>query len=41
MAIGKDNPHQAPDAKEGHCCDHQLENAARAIGLAIKGEQLR
>jgi hypothetical protein len=30
-----------PDAKEGHCCDHQLENASRAIGLAIKGEQPR
>src|ERR1700746_2506843 len=41
MAVGKDSPHQSPDDVERHCCDHQFENTARAVGLAITGEQLR
>src|SRR6201993_2219855 len=41
MAVGKDSPHQSPDEKERHCCDRQFENAARAVGLAITGEQPR
>jgi hypothetical protein len=41
MAVGEDSPHQSPDDEERHCCDHQFENAPRAAGLAITGEQLR
>jgi hypothetical protein len=41
MAAGNNTQHQSPDDKKGHCCDRQLENAARAIGLAITAKQLR
>lgn len=40
MAAGNDNQHQSPDDKERYRCDHQLENAARVIGLAVAGKQL-
>src|SRR5579859_3922725 len=40
MAADKSGAHQSPDDKKGYCCDHQFENAARTIGLAITREQL-
>ncbi|HXB79579.1 MAG TPA: hypothetical protein VNX23_19590, partial [Bradyrhizobium sp.] len=40
MAADNNSQRQSPDDKKGHRCDHQLENAARVIGLAITGKQL-
>ncbi|AJA61560.1 hypothetical protein BJA01nite_47770 [Bradyrhizobium japonicum] len=39
MAADNADEHQSPDDRKGYCRDHQLENAARVIGLAIPGEQ--
>jgi len=41
IAMVKSRPHQSPDDNEGHCRDQQLEYAARAVRLAITGEQVR
>src|ERR1700756_2701677 len=40
MTADNSRPEQSPDDKQGYGCNHQLENAARAVGLAIAGEQL-
>ena len=40
MAADNNNQHQSPDDRIGYCCDHQLENASRVVGLAIAGKQL-
>ena len=41
IAVVESRRHQSPDGNKGRGSDHQLENAARGIRLAISGEQVR